>query len=183
MKQTKLFKQNVAIQAVLYILQQMGGVCDIHKCHKILYFADNEHLSRYGRSITGDSYIKMDFGPVPTCVYDLFKAVRGDSYFASQVEDIRNNYFHFVNNKDMVASRQPDMDYLSQSEVEVLNKYIAELKNKNFNEVSEASHGYAWNNTQQNAVMSVRDRLTEMGDSDEYIDFVEEQLKSEEQFS
>ena len=58
MKQTKLFKQNVAIQAVLYILQQMGGVCDIHKCHKILYFADNEHLSKYGRSITGDSYIK-----------------------------------------------------------------------------------------------------------------------------
>ena len=183
MKQTKLFKQNVAIQAVLYILQQMGGVCDIHKCHKILYFADNEHLSKYGRSITGDSYIKMDFGPVPTCVYDLFKAVRGDSYFASQVEDIRDNYFHFVNHKDMVASRQPDMDYLSQSEVEVLNKYIAELKNKNFNAVSEASHGYAWNNTQQNAVISVRDRLTEMGDSDEYIDFIEEQLKSEEQFS
>ena len=73
MLHTKLFKQDVTIQAILYILQKMGGVCDIHKCHKILYFADNEHLSRWGRSITGDTYIKMDFGPVPTCVYDLLK--------------------------------------------------------------------------------------------------------------
>ncbi len=78
MKEAKLFKQGIAIQAILYILKKMGGTCDIHKCHKILYFADNEHLSKYGRSITGDAYVRMDFGPVPTCIYDLFKAVRGD---------------------------------------------------------------------------------------------------------
>ncbi len=59
MKQAKLFKQDIAIQAILYILQRMGGMCDIHRCHKILYFADNEHLSKYGRSITGDAYVRM----------------------------------------------------------------------------------------------------------------------------
>ena len=89
MKDAKLFKQDIAIQAILYILQKMGGMCDIHKCQKILYFADNEHLSRYGRSITGDAYVRMDFGPVPTYIYDLFKAVRGDSYFALQVDDVK----------------------------------------------------------------------------------------------
>ena len=180
MRQTKLFKQDVAIQAILYILQQMGGVCDIHKCHKILYFADNEHLSKYGRSITGDSYVRMDFGPVPTCVYDLFKAVRGDSYFASQVDDIRQRLFHFVNNKDIASTHEPDMDYLSKSDVELLDKYIMELKDKDFNAVTDASHGYAWSNTRQNGEISVRDRLTEMGDSEEYIQFIEEQLKAEE---
>lgn len=180
MRQTKLFKQDVAIQAILYILQQMGGVCDIHKCHKILYFADNEHLSKYGRSITGDSYIRMDFGPVPTCVYDLFKAVRGDSFFASQVEEIRQHLFHFVNNKDIASTHEPDMDYLSKTDVDMLNKYIAQLKDKDFNTVSDASHGYAWSNTPQNGEISVRDRLTEMGDSDEYIQFIKEQLKAAE---
>jgi uncharacterized phage-associated protein len=180
MRKTKLFKQDVAIQAILYILQQMGGTCDIHKCHKILYFADNEHLSKYGRSITGDSYIRMDFGPVPTCVYDLFKAVRGDSYFASQVDDIRQHLFHFVNNKDIVSSHEPDMDYLSKTDVDMLNKYITQLKDQDFNTVSDASHGYAWSNTRQNGEISVRDRLTEMGDSDNYIQFIEEQLKAEE---
>ena len=180
MRQLKLFKQEIAIQAILYILQKMGGMCDIHRCHKILYFADNEHLSKYGRSITGDAYVRMDFGPVPTCIYDLFKAVRGDSFFASQVDDVRKNYFHFVNNKDIMATGTPDMSYLSESDVEVLDKYIAQLKDMDFNAVSDASHGYAWMNTAQNGVISVRDRLTELGDTDEYIKYIEEQLHAEE---
>ena len=180
MKQAKLFKQNIAIQAILYILKQLDGICDIHRCHKILYFADNEHLSKDGRSITGDAYVRMDFGPVPTCIYDLFKAVRGDSYFASQVDDVRENCFHFVNNKDIEALTSPDMSYLSESDVEVLNKYIDLLKSKGFDEVSDASHGYAWSHTVQNGIISVRDRLTEMGDTDEYIKFIEEQMSAEE---
>lgn len=177
MKQAKLFKQDIAIQAILYILQKMGGTCDIHRCHKILYFADNEHLSKYGRAITGDAYVRMDFGPVPTCIYDLFKAVRGDSYFAAQVDDVRCNCFHFVNNKDIAALASPDMSYLSESDVEVLDKYIAQLKDMDFDSVTEASHGYAWSHTAQNGVISVRDRLTEMGDTDEYIKYIEDQLK------
>ena len=180
MKEAKLFKQEIAIQAILYILKKMGGTCDIHKCHKILYFADNEHLSKYGRSITGDAYVRMDYGPVPTCIYDLFKAVRGDSYFASLVEDVRKGCFHFINNKDIAAVAEPDMSYLSESDVEVLDKYIAELKEKNFDEVSDASHGYAWSNTVLNGEISVRDRLTEMGDSEEYIHYIEEQMRAEE---
>lgn len=175
-----MFKQDIAIHAILYILQQMGGTCDIHKCHKILYFADNEHLSKFGRSITGDAYVRMDFGPVPTCIYDLFKAVRGDSYFASQVDDVRRDYFHFVNNKDVTATAQPDMTYLSGSDVEMLDKYIALLKSRDFNDVSEVSHGYAWSHTVQNGIISVRDRLTEMGDTDEYIRYIEEQMRAEE---
>lgn len=183
MSYTRLFKQDVTIQAILYILQKMGGVCDIHKCHKILYFSDNEHLSRFGRSITGDSYIKMEWGPVPTCVYDLLKAVRGDSYFAAQVENIRNNMFHFVNQKDIQSTSAPDMDYLSQSEVDILDKYISQFKDLTFQQVSELSHGFAWSNTKRYGEISVRDRLTELGDNDGYIDFIEEQLKAEEAFA
>lgn len=113
-------------------------------------------------------------------IYDLFKAVRGDSYFANQVEDVRSNFFHFVNNKDIASVAQPDMSYLSESDVEMLDKYINQLKDKDFNSVSEASHGYAWSHTAQNGVISVRDRLTEMGDTDEYIKYIEEQMRAEE---
>jgi len=180
MRQVKLFKQETSIQAILYILQKMGGTCDIHKCHKILYFADNEHLSKYGRSITGDNYIRMDFGPVPTCIYDLFKAVRGDSYFAVEAEEVRSKYFHFVNSKDIIATALPDMNYLSGSDVEMLDKYIAELKDMDFGKVSNLSHGYAWMNTAQNGMISVHDRLTEMGDSDQYIKYIEDQLRAQE---
>ena len=65
------FRQEESLQAILYILQKMGGKCDMHKCCKILYFADNAHLSQWGRSITGDMYIAMNYGAVPSRIYDL----------------------------------------------------------------------------------------------------------------
>ena len=67
--------------------------------------------------------------------------------------------------------------------MEMLDKYIAQLKEKDFNEVSDASHGYAWSHTAQNGIISVRDRLTEMGDSDEYINYIEEQMQAQEAFA
>ena len=89
-------------------------------------------------------------------------------------------FFHFVNNKDIASVAQPDMSYLSETDVEMLDKYINQLKDKDFNSVSEASHGYARSHTAQNGVISVRDRLTEMGDTDEYIKYIEEQMRAEE---
>lgn len=46
--------------------------------------------------------------------------------------------------------------------------------------MTDASHGYAWLHTAQNGVISVRDRLTEMGDTEEFIHYIEEQMRAEE---
>ena len=58
------------------------GVCDFHKLFKILYFAEQKHLLQYGRTITGDRYIAMKDGPVPSNIYDLLKTLRGDAIFS-----------------------------------------------------------------------------------------------------
>lgn len=171
-----MFKRDVSINALLYILHCMGGECDMHKCAKILYFADMEHLSMYGKSITGDNYIAMKYGPVPSRIFDIEKAVRGDSAFAYAVDDIRENMFRFKNNRIMVSISKPDMDYLSESNVEVLNKWIEELRNKSFNEVTNMSHGYAYMQTAQNETIDMSDILTEAGDTQEYINFVKGQI-------
>src|SRR5690606_40518414 len=39
---------------------------DIHKLMKLMYFADRDHLVKYGFPITGDMYIKLPYGPVPS---------------------------------------------------------------------------------------------------------------------
>ena len=62
----------------------------MHKLCKILYFADQRHLSLYGRSITGDTYIAMQYGPVPSNVDDILKAVRGDSFFSGYIEELKD---------------------------------------------------------------------------------------------
>lgn len=170
-----MFRKEESLQAILYILYKMGGTCDIHKCNKILYFSDNEHLSKWGRSITGDKYNHLYYGAVPNIIYfDIFRSVRGDGMFSLLVDDIRNKYFRFKNNKDIVALSKPDMDFLSDSEVEVLDRNIDLFKPLTFAEVCSRSHGYAWEKTAYNETISLENRLTELGENQEYIDFVKE---------
>ena len=83
------FEPGKAISALLYVSsrlierRQQNPVAtpDIHRISKVLYFADQKHLTRYGRPIVGDTFIAMENGPVPSQTYDMVKAVRGDSLF------------------------------------------------------------------------------------------------------
>ena len=174
-----LFDKDVTLNAVLYIIQQMGGEVDMHKIFKTLYFADQEHLGKYGRTITGDVYIAMDYGPVPSKTDDIFKAVRGDSFFSPG--DLKN-LFHFKNRFRLIADQEPDLDYLSQSDLLCLDAAIDKCKNLTFNELTELSHGAAWNNTARDRVMSFSDILSENGETDGYINYIKHKLELESSF-
>lgn len=175
-----LFNKEVSLHAVLYVLKLMGGECDMHKICKILYFADQKHLSLYARSITGDDYIRMNYGPVPSKIDDMFKAVRGDSYFSnSQISQELSTYFSFKNRFIVQAKKKPDMDYLSESDVECISQSFDQCKNMNFGELTEFSHGPAWQNTQQDRKISVKDIMREAGDSEDYVNYVAKKLELE----
>ena len=175
-----LFNKEVSINAVMYILSALGGRCGMHKICKILYFADQMHLSNYSRSITGADYIRMNYGPVPSQVDDMFKAVRGDSFFSNTEEaEELEKYFTFYNRYTIVQKKQPDLDYLSETDKECLDAAIAMCKDKNFGELTEMSHGIAWQNTLQDRKMSVKDILREAGDSEEYVEYIADKLRRE----
>ena len=174
------FNKDVSINAVMYILSALGGRSDMHKVCKILYFADQKHLSRYSRSITGADYIRMNYGPVPSQVDDMFKAVRGDSFFSNTAEaEWLATYFSFYNRYMLKQEKAPDMDYLSETDIECLDEAIALCIDKNFAELTEMSHGLAWQNTQQDRKMSVKDILREAGDSEDYVDYIDQKLRTE----
>lgn len=176
-----LFNKETAMEAVLYIAQNIERRRDMHKIFKTLYFADREHLSRYGRSITGDSYIAMSYGPVPSKIDDIFKAIRGDSFFATYADDLKE-YFHFVNKYVIEPNRNADMDFLSETDVECLNFAIAKCKDKTFEELVKMSHDMAWNNTRKDREMSVKDILRENGDTEEYAEYISYKLEEENAF-
>ena len=176
---SNLFRKEATLNAVLYILQQLGGKSDMHKIFKTLYFADQSHLSKYGRTITGDVYIAMQYGPVPSKTDDIFKAVRGDSYFH---DDELNTYFHFVNKYIVEANRKADLDYLSESDLECLEEAIERCKDKSFDELTKMSHGLAWENTRRDRTISFKDILREEGDTEDYVDYIAEKLTLESSY-
>ena len=176
-----LFDREKSMEAVLYIAQKIGGRKDMHKIFKTLYFADKAHLSRYGRSITGDSYIAMSYGPVPSRTDDIFKAVRGDSYFSNRAEELKG-YFHFINKYVIEADKDADLDYLSDTDVDCLDYAINKCKGKTFGELTEMSHDLAWNNTLRDREMSVKDILRENGENEDYVEYVASKLEVENTF-
>lgn len=173
-----LFDKDKAINALLYILNKLTTKKDMHKISKIFYFADREHLAKYGRTITGDTYIAMDFGPVPSYLDDIFKAVRGNSYFSNCSEEFKKS-FHFINNFEIESSTTANMDYLSKTDISCLDNAIKLCGEKSFKELVTLSHDYAWNATGKNSAMSYKDILTEAGVDDDYINFTMQNMELE----
>lgn len=130
------------IQPVLYILNKAGKPLDTHKISKILYFADREHLAKYGTSITDDSYIAMKYGPVPSTIYDIIKAVLGSSEIIP--EEVVNNYFEKFSEKEINALAGYDEDEFSQSEIECLDNSLKKYLNRSFSFLTNESHDLAW---------------------------------------
>lgn len=173
---SSIFNFDRALNALLYVANRVERR-DIHKIFKILYFADMQHLLKYGRAITGDRYIAMRFGPVPSCIYDMVKVVRGDSWYVA--EDLKA--FIQVDGMLLNPLRDADMDYLSASDISEINRAVHAYKDIDFNKLTRLSHGTAWNtawnsNSQE---ISVEDILRECQADEEYIQYIVENITAQ----
>lgn len=169
---TSIFNYDRALNALLYVANHIDvRKRDIHKIFKILYFADMTHLNKYGRAITGDRYIAMKYGPVPSSIYDMVKIVRGDSWY---VQDDLKAFFS-IHGNSLEPLRDADTNYLSESDVKELDSAIEKYKDVDFNEMTKLSHGSAWTKTWRNPYcdeISVEDILRECGADEDYISFI-----------
>jgi len=114
-----------AIESVLWIIK--NGESNMYNIWKILFSAEKYHINKYGRPITGDQYVAMEYGIVPSWLYNAAKIEKPGIGFVK-----RENY--------LVADREPIMDYLSQSNVEALKHGFDEYAGLDFNAVKEKNH-------------------------------------------
>ena len=149
------FNQKRAINAVLYVASRLTDR-GYHKIFKVLYFADRDHLADWGRTITGDRYIAMEFGPVPSALYDLFLA---------------------QSDKRITPRADANMRVLSRSDIKALDKALNEYGGKDFKTITDLSHGSAWDKTPRNRPMSFFDIMKEHGETDEYARYADEQAR------
>jgi len=68
---TLTFAHRKATQALNFFARKAGGQINKMKALKLIFFADRYHLRQYGRPITNDEYLAMEYGPVPSGCKDL----------------------------------------------------------------------------------------------------------------
>ncbi len=173
------FNESKAINAVLYISKNLKRK-DFHKIFKIFYFSDRDHISAYGRSITGDTYIAMTDGPVPSKLYDIFKSVRGDGYFKD--EGKFSSKFTIENWDLIVPFEEPNMKVLSNTDLECINNALNLYGEMSWDEIREKSHDYAWRNTVLNSPISFDNMVIETGNDESYVDYLKEQIRTANSF-
>ena len=166
------FDECKTINAVLYITERLKRK-DFHKIFKLLYFSDREHLYLYGRSITGDTYIAMADGPVPSNLYDIFKSVRGDIYYKDNGKF--SQYFSVVGWDLIKSNVKPDLRELSKTDLICIDHSLRIYGDLSWDEIREKSHDYAWRNTIQNREIDFSNIIREIGGDDDYIDYIKEQ--------
>lgn len=127
-----------AVHALVYIAKKLGGVADIYKVLKIVFFADKRHLERYGRLIFGDIYIAMDHGPVPSGAYDAVKHVRGTAVWCKP-HSLATKALQ-AKGMNIIPLIEPDLDLFSDSDVECLDEAIEECRHLTFRELRKKSH-------------------------------------------
>ena len=134
------FDQEKGVASLVYIAKKLGkDKADLHSVLKALYFAEQKHLVRYGRPVTGDTYCALKKGPIPSKLYDLCKELR-DSGIPF------NNLFQINKNSVISTLSDPNMDEFSGSDLECLDEAINEIIGLNFDERTEKSHDIAYLN-------------------------------------
>lgn len=155
------FDPEKALNAILWIAKRIPSPT-FHSISKLLYFADRIHLERYGRLISGDSYVAMKNGPVPSGAYDIMKAVRGDG--ACVVEADAQEAFTVYRAYEVVPRREADEALFSESDLECLQEAIKRYGNLSFTELTRLSHDEAWNSADENDMIELEQIIATLPD-------------------
>jgi len=126
------FNQTKAVEAILYLAQKVSD-SDIYGICKLLYLVDKTSLEKYGRFIFGESYFAMKEGPTPSNVYDLLKQAAKTPVYGLKVEG-----------NQVIPLRNPDLDYLSESDIECLDQIISVYGKVPYWRRARDAHDDAW---------------------------------------
>ena len=164
------YDKEKTITSLLFILNKLGAI-GFHKLFKILYFADQKHLVNYGIPITGDIYIAMKNGPVPSVIYDTLKEIKKSLKFDITASEL-NDFFEVKSEHFVAAKRKADIEFLSETEWECLEESIKENCDLQFDKLEDKSHKAAWSNTKLNNKMSYIDIAIDGGASEIMLDYI-----------
>ncbi len=134
-----------ALEAILYVSSKREKV-NVYNLLKAIFEADKWHLNQHGRPVTGDIYMRMQYGTVPSAIYDMLKQEPLPLVFLNLDAYPFEKDSHYIK-----AKRESDLSLLSESDVEALEVGLAKYIDLPFEQVLATNHSeQCWLYTEQN---------------------------------
>jgi len=161
-------KRNI-LNLLVYIIDRVNTK-DFHNVLKVLYWAEQEHLAKYGLRITSGNYIAMPKGPVHQDLYSMIQAVN-KNFADSELKE----FFKVTGKYGLKSLKKADLNYISESEKECINNAIRKSDSLSFDQRTKASHDLAWKNGRKSSTMNIKDIAKVGGANNELIKHIVEQ--------
>ena len=107
------------------------------KLNKLLFLADFAAYRRFGRSISGARYQKLQYGPAPRELIPVRNRLIDDG----RAVELSRNHFGNVQ-KRLTPVKEPEISALSGEEVAILDEIIQSYREASATEASYISHDF-----------------------------------------
>ena len=168
------FNEVKATQAAARLLRNRGGRMKYLKLIKLLYLADREALSRWGRPITTDNYVSMDNGPV---LSQILKRI--DDGAAPGEPTFWTSHIIPCGDWDVLLTGDPSDGQLSEAEEELLDFIFEQHGHRNRWDIVNYVHTLPeWKDPAGSAIpIDYRDILKALNKSHDEIAAIENELE------
>jgi len=160
------FNPQKAIESIIYLAKRISEP-ELYDICKLLYVVDKLSLERYGRFVSGESYAALKEGATPSNTYNLLKSIDDNPIEGIKMRGTR-----------IIALREANMDYLSESDVECLNRIIDEYGNAPYWVRGAIAHDKAWKDNwnqrgeKDSAPIPLESIAELLKDSDDLLDYL-----------
>ena len=126
---------------VHYIAETVPSDClGSVKLNKVLWYADFVSFLRLGEPITGETYVKRQFGPAPKHIQFIVSDLQKDGRLV-----VREEEYYGYDKKEYFSTRKPDISMFKPDEISIVSEAIRYVCYQHTaNSISEKTHGLVW---------------------------------------
>lgn len=116
--------------------EKLGAI----KLNKILWFSDIVHFLTKGESITGATYIKRQFGPVPQPIVGALERLKAANKLC-----VAEKVHYGLPKREFITLCEPDLSVFQGEEISLVDDILETITNQHTaNSISDATHDEIW---------------------------------------
>ncbi|MBN1782737.1 SocA family protein [bacterium] len=174
---TPAYREDKATQAASLLLKNNHNKMPYLKLLKLMYLIDRKALEQWGRPITFDKYVSMDFGPVLSTTYNRIniEPAPGEEFYWHQYISEPKHY-------EVKLKKDPGIGALSNAEIEIINKIDQKYKHMDRFALSDLTHDLPeWQNPHGSSIpISFDSLLHHLGKDKKEAELIKDELDAAE---